>query len=111
VVLYAALQASAGERNHELAVLRALGGRRRQLHQALFAEFATLGAIAGLLAGFCATAIGTALARWVFNLDYLPTPGLLLVGVLAGLAGVALAGLAATRQALTGRVIEGLRGI
>ncbi len=51
VVLYAALQASAGERNHELAVLRALGGRRRQLHQALFAEFATLGAIAGLLAG------------------------------------------------------------
>jgi putative ABC transport system permease protein len=111
VVLYAALQASAGERSHELAVLRALGGRRRQLYQALFAEFATLGAIAGLLAGLCATAIGTALARWVFDLDYLPTPGLLLVGVLAGLAGVALAGLAATRQALTGRVIEGLRGI
>lgn len=110
VVLYAALQASAGERNHELAVLRALGGRRRQLHQALFAEFATLGAIAGLLAGLCATAFGTALARWVFDLDYLPTLDLLLVGVLAGLVGVALAGLAATRQALTGRVIEALQG-
>jgi hypothetical protein len=30
--------------------------------------------------------------------------------VLAGLVGVALAGLAATRQALTGRVIEALQG-
>lgn len=111
VVLYAALQASAGERSHELAVLRALGGRRHQLRQALFAEFATLGALAGLLAGLAATAIGTALARWVFQLDYLPTPSLILIGLLAGLAGVALAGLVATRQALAGRVVEGLRGV
>jgi len=111
VVLYAALQASAGERSHELAVLRALGGRRNQLRQALFAEFATLGALAGLLAGLAATAIGTALARWVFQLDYLPTPGLVLVGLLAGMAGVALAGLIATRQALAGRVVDGLRGV
>jgi putative ABC transport system permease protein len=110
VVLYAALQASAGERRHELAVLRALGGRRRQLRHALVAEFAALGAIAGLLAGLAATAIGTALARWVFQLDYLPTPLLPLVGLLVGMAGVALAGLAATRQALSGRLIEGLRG-
>jgi putative ABC transport system permease protein len=109
VVLYAALQASAGERSHELAVLRALGGRQRQLRQALFAEFATLGMISGLLAGLAATAIGTALARWVFQLDYLPTPGLVLVGILIGVAGVALAGLVATRQALSGSVLEGLR--
>jgi putative ABC transport system permease protein len=111
VVLYAALQASAGERNHELAVLRALGGRRRQLRQALFAEFAALGALAGLLAGLAATAIGTALARWVFQLDYLPTPSLVLVGLLAGLSGVALAGLMATRKALAGQVVEGLHGV
>ncbi len=111
VVLYAALQASAGERSHDLAVMRALGGRRRQLRQALFAEFATLGAIAGLLAGLGAMAIGTALARWVFQLDYLPTSGLALIGMLVGLAGVVLAGLAATRQALCGRVVEGLREV
>jgi putative ABC transport system permease protein len=110
VVLYAALQASAGERSHELAVLRALGGRRRQLRQALVAEFAALGAIAGLLAGLGATAIGTALARWVFQLDYLPTPGLLGAAVGAGMVGVTLAGLAATRSALAGRVLDGLRG-
>jgi putative ABC transport system permease protein len=110
VVLYAALQASAGERSHELAVLRALGGRRRQLRQALIAEFAALGAIAGLLAGLGATAIGTALARWVFQLDYLPAPGLLGTAVGAGMIGVSLAGLAATHRALAGRVLDGLRG-
>lgn len=110
VVLYAALQATAGERRHELAVLRALGGQRRQLRHALVAEFAALGAIAGLLAGIGATAIGTALARWVFQLDYLPTPLLPLTGLVAGMLGVGLAGLAATRRALTGQVLEGLRG-
>jgi putative ABC transport system permease protein len=110
VVLYAALQASAGERSHALAVLRAMGGQRRQLRQTLFAEFATLGAIAGLLAGLGATAIGTALARWVFQLDYLPTPSLVGFGVITGLTGVALAGLMAMRQALSGRVVDGLRG-
>jgi hypothetical protein len=34
-----------------------------------------------------------------------------LVGILTGLAGVALAGLAATRKALAGQVVEGLRGV
>lgn len=110
-VLYAALQASAGERRHELAVLRALGGRRHQLRTALVAEFLALGAIAGLLAGLAATALGTALARWVFHLDYLPTPRLLLIGLLAGAVGVVLAGLAATWRARSGNVVAGLHGI
>jgi hypothetical protein len=44
-VLYAALQASSDERRHELAVLRALGARSRQLSSALLAEFAALGAL------------------------------------------------------------------
>jgi putative ABC transport system permease protein len=111
VVLYAALQAGAGERRHELAVLRALGGRRRQLRDALLAEFLVLGGCAGLLAGLAATALGTALARWVFQLAYLPAPWLLLVGLAAGGAGVVAAGLAATRRARHGRVIDGLRSI
>ena len=111
VVLYAALQATAGERRHELAVLRALGARRRQLRDALLAEFCILGAVAGLLAGTAATALGTALARWVFQLPYLPAPSLLLIGLLVGAGGVVTAGLAATRQSRSGRVTEGLRSI
>lgn len=111
VVLFAALQAGAGERRHELAVLRALGGRRRQLREALLAEFLVLGGCAGLLAGLVAAALGTALARWVFQLAYLPTPWLLLAGLAMGAAGVVAAGLSATRKARHGRVIDGLRSI
>jgi putative ABC transport system permease protein len=91
-VLYAALQASADERRHELAVLRALGARSRQLAVALLAEFAALGALAGLLAGVAASLIGWGLARFAFRLDYLPQLELWLAGALAGLVLVLLAG-------------------
>ena len=105
------MEAGSGERSHELAVMRALGGQRRQLRQVLLAEFALLGALAGLLAGVGATAIGTVLARWVFHLDYLPTGNLVLTGILAGMASVAIAGMVAARRAFSGRVIDGLRGV
>jgi len=99
VVLYAALQASADERFHELAVMRALGARSRQLRDALAAEFAVLGALAGLLGGLGAGAIGWALGRFVFQLPYQPGPLLPLAGLAAGCAGVVAAGLWATRGA------------
>lgn len=108
VVLYAALQASAAERQHELAVLRALGGQRRQLRLALAVEFATLGALAGLLAGLASGAIALALARWVLHLDYLPSPWLPLAGLLVGSGAAIVIGLAVTWQAHQGRLADGL---
>jgi len=99
-VLYAALLASADERRRELAVMRALGGRGRQLRAALLAEFAMLGALAGALAGMGAGAIGWLLAHFVFHLPYLPGPGLVAIGVAAGAVGVAAAGWRATRAIL-----------
>ncbi len=91
-VLYAALQASSDERRHELAVLRALGARRRQLSGALLVEFGALGALAGLLAGIAASLIAWGLARFLFRLDYLPQPGLWFIGLLAGGVLVLVAG-------------------
>lgn len=91
-VLYAALQASGDERRQELAVLRALGAQQRQLTRALLAEFAVLGALAGLLAGVGASLIGWSLARFVFRLDYLPNPSLWLVGLAVGMVLVSIAG-------------------
>lgn len=91
-VLYAALQASGDERRHELAVLRALGAQQRQLNRALFAEFAALGALAGLLAGIGASLIGWSLARFVFRLDYLPNPSVWLIGMVTGIVLVSIAG-------------------
>jgi putative ABC transport system permease protein len=109
VVLYAALQATADERLRELAVMRALGARKRQLRAALGAEFAALGAMAGLLGGLGAAAIAWALARFAFRLPYLPDPLLVLIGCTAGAAGVAIAGVLATRGALASAAMNGLR--
>ncbi len=108
-VLYAALQASSDERRHELAVLRALGARSRQLSSALLAEFAALGALAGLLAGIAASLIGWGLARFAFRLDYLPNPGLWLIGLLAGTGLVVVAGWLGASSMLRQSALPALR--
>ncbi|MBU1235218.1 MAG: FtsX-like permease family protein [Gammaproteobacteria bacterium] len=100
IVLYAALQAGFDERQRELAVMRALGARQRQLRQVLLAEFAALGTVSGLLAGMGAAGIAWALATFVFRLDYLPSPWLPIVGMVAGTVGVIFAGMSATRDML-----------
>jgi putative ABC transport system permease protein len=108
-VLYAALQASSDERRHELAVLRALGARSRQLSSALLAEFAALGALAGLLAGIAASLIGWGLARFAFRLDYLPQPELWLIGMVAGMVLVVAAGWLGASSMLRQSALPALR--
>jgi putative ABC transport system permease protein len=108
-VLYAALQAGSDERQHELAVLRALGARHRQLRRALLAEFLMLGATAGLLAGLAAGLIGWGLARFAFQLDYVPSPHWLLVGLLAGSGIVASVGWLGSAHLLRDPVMPALR--
>ncbi|WP_459950738.1 ABC transporter permease [Denitratisoma sp. agr-D3] len=110
-VLYGALQATADERSHELAVLRALGGRSRELGRVLRAEFLLLGLGAGLLAGLGAAALATVLARQVFHLDYLPKPLLPLAGVVLGSALVLAAGWWGTRQARLSSPLQVLREV
>ena len=88
-VLYAALQASLDERLYEGALLRTLGASRRQLRAGHLAEYALLGALAGLLAAGGAELIAFILYQQVFHLDYsikwvlwalLPPLGALLIG-------------------------------
>ena len=100
LVLYAALQSTADERQRELAVMRALGARQRQLRAVLLAEFGLLGAMAGLLAGIGAAGIGWALGHFAFQLPYVPTVWLPLAGLAFGSVGVVAAGGWATRNAL-----------
>ena len=91
LVLLAALQATAGERRYDSAVLRTLGATRRQLRGAVLVEFGALGALAALLAVGAAAVIGVAVSQKVFELPLLPPwPGLLL----GGLVGVGLSLLA-----------------
>lgn len=110
-VLYAALQASSDERQHELAVLRALGARRRQLIYALLAEFLMLGAMAGLLAGIAASLIGWGLASFVFQLDYLPQLQLWFIGMVAGSVIVATVGWLSSAKLLRQPAMVALRAL
>jgi putative ABC transport system permease protein len=84
VVLYATVYASLDERRYEANILRALGATSRQLKAGLMAEFLTLGALAGFLAGLVANATGMALGYWVFNLSLSFNMALVLLGMLAG---------------------------
>ncbi|MCW8993616.1 MAG: ABC transporter permease [Gammaproteobacteria bacterium] len=94
-VLYAALQASLDERLYEGALLRTLGASRRQLRAGHLAEYALLGALAGLFAAGGAELTAFILYSQVFELDYafkwwlwlsLPPIGAVLIGA-AGFQG------------------------
>ncbi len=111
VVLLGALQATHDEREKELAILRTLGARNRQLRGALLAEFAALGLIAGALAGVGATGIGWALGHFAFKLPYAPSLLPVLAGALAGCVVVMLAGWLGTRHLLSRPPLESLRAL
>jgi len=111
MVLYAALQATHDEREYELAMLRTLGARNRQVRQALLAEFLVLGGVAGLLAGIGASAIGWALAHYVFKMAYVPGVLPVLVATLLGSAAVVLGGWLGTRGLLSRPPLASLRSL
>ncbi|WP_332671873.1 ABC transporter permease [Aromatoleum sp.] len=111
VVLYAALQSTHDEREYELAMLRTLGARNRQVRQALLAEFLVLGGVAGALAGIGATAIGWGLAHYVFKIAYVPAAWPLLFATLAGATGVVAGGWLGTRKLLERPPLASLRAL
>jgi len=100
LVLFAALGSTHDEREFDAAVMRTLGASGRQLRAIQAAEFALIGALAGLLAAVGATAIGYVLADKVLNLPYMLNPWVWLAGLLIGSAGVTVAGLLGTARVL-----------
>ena len=109
VVLYGAVAASYDERRHELAILRALGGVRRQLGQALWVEFAAIGALAGLLASCGSLIIGMAVARQVFSLELAPSLGVIPLATMGAAIAVALVGRGAAAGLFRASPLESLR--
>ena len=110
-VLYAAIASTQDERLYQATVMRTLGASRSQLRRAIIAEFAVLGALAGLLAAAGATALGYVVATQVLNLTYTFNPTLWIVGALAGAVGIAAAGYARTRAVLNVPPLKALREI
>jgi putative ABC transport system permease protein len=101
VVLYAAIASTQDERLYQATLMRTLGANRRQLRRAVVAEFAVVGALAGLLAAAGASAVGYAIAWKVLHLDFTFSPAVWLIGVGCGALGVAAAGYLGTRRVLS----------
>jgi putative ABC transport system permease protein len=108
-VLYAAIQANQDERRFENAVLRTLGARKKTLLLGLLAEFTTLGALSGLLAGLSATSLAWVLADTLFKFEYQFDFSVVLTGIISGTLIVVTAGLLGTRSVLSHPPVKTLR--
>ncbi|MEM9305389.1 MAG: FtsX-like permease family protein [Pseudomonadota bacterium] len=109
LVLLSALRANLGERIHEGAVLRTLGGMRQQLRRAVAAEFAVIGALAGGLSALASLFVGYVVAAQVFQVPYQPSLMLVPAGLLAGAGMIAIIGLLGGREVLTTPPVQVLR--
>lgn len=100
LVLIAAVLASRRERFHEAAILRTLGASRRYLSRSMSREFIFIGALAGLIASTIAAILAWAIVEKVMTLDYQFNLILWIVGIVAGIAGIWIAGSLASRPVL-----------
>jgi putative ABC transport system permease protein len=108
-VLFAAVQSTIDERRFESAILRALGARKRTVVSGVMAEFAALGAAAGILASAGASILAAIVAVQLFELPYEFNPLLWAVGVAAGVLIVCASGYIAARGAVTAPPVDVLR--
>ena len=108
-VLFAAVQSTIDERRFESAILRALGARKRTVFAGVMAEFAALGAAAGILASAGASTLAWVVAVQLFELPYEFNPLIWTAGVGAGVLVVCASGFVAARGAVNAPPIDVLR--
>ena len=84
LVMNAVISSSFDERQKESAVLRTLGGSRKQILGMLGIEFISLGVIAGLIAAIGAEVVVYFLQTQAFNMEYSLHPMIWLLGPVAG---------------------------
>ena len=108
-VLFAAVQSTIDERRFESAMLRALGARKRIVFSGVMAEFAALGAAAGVLASAGASILAAIVAVRLFELPYEFNPWLWIAGVGAGIFVVCVSGYIAARSAVNAAPVDVLR--
>ena len=109
-VLFAAVQSTIDERRFESAMLRALGARKRVVFAGVMAEFAALGAAAGILASAGASILAAIVAIRLFDLPYTFNPMVWVAGLVAGILVVCASGFFAARSAINSAPVDVLRG-
>ena len=101
LVLLASVTASQDERLLEGAVMRVLGGSRRQLLLAQATEFAVIGLLTGLTAAIAATVLAGVVAKQVLELPWTADWQLVITSSALGVVAAIAAGMLATRRVLS----------
>jgi len=109
VVLFAAVTATREERAKEFAIMRAVGAKSSLLRQVQRTELIGVGLLAGFLASLVATAVGWALAKYVFEFAWSVSLWVPLFGSLSGALLALAAGWWGLREVLRRPVVETLR--
>ncbi len=109
VVLFAAVTATREERAREFAIMRAVGARSSLLRQVQRTELIGVGLLAGFLASSVASAVGWALAKYVFEFEWIISLWVPLLGALSGALLALAAGWWGLREVLRRPVVETLR--
>lgn len=109
VVLFAAVTATREERAKEFAIMRAVGAKSSLLRQVQRTELIGVGLLAGFLASMVATLVGWALAKYVFDFEWVASLWVPLFGSLSGAVLALAAGWWGLRDVLRRPVVETLR--
>jgi len=99
-VMVSALTATRYQRLYETVILKSLGATRGTVMRAFAAEYACLGAAAGVGGTLLATLLAWAVLKFVLHVPWTLEPATLATGVLAATAGAVAVGLLATFRLL-----------
>jgi putative ABC transport system permease protein len=109
LTLYTAVISTQDERRYDTAIVRTLGGTRTQVRDALIAEFSLLGVAAGALGVIGAIALTWALATRILKIEFIASPVVWIIGLIAATVLTLVAGWLGTRSVLSTPPIRVLR--
>lgn len=108
-ILVGAVSMTKFRRVYEAAILKTLGASSRLIAAMLVLEYGVLGAIAGTVGAVGAMALSWAIARFVLELPWSPTPAIAIVGIAGTAVAVAVIGVLASLDVLRHKPLATLR--
>jgi putative ABC transport system permease protein len=109
LILIGSIAMTKYHRTYESALLKTLGATRRIVLTIVVAEYGLLGLIAGLIGSVAALALSYSMARFLFEIPWSFTPGVIVMGILGTVILVVTVGVLASIQPLVQKPLGVLR--